>query len=125
MAFFYRHNPKKFNYMPRYFNPEEKAWEEKKAAAGLDSKLTHEEQLRAQMRNKWSASKNEETKEEQRAKLIRRIVSKTIENGVRRGSGKSEERYLKGLLLKVIGSRFARSQTGWAPPSNVRSLSLD
>lgn len=60
--------------MPRYFNPEEKAWEEKKAAAGLDSKLTHEEQLRAQMRNKWSASKNEETKEEQRAKLIRRIV---------------------------------------------------
>ena len=33
MAFFYRHNPKKFNYMPRYFNPEEKAWEEKKAAA--------------------------------------------------------------------------------------------
>ena len=52
MAFFYRHNPKKFNYIPRYYNPEEQAWEEKKAAAGLDSKLTHEEQLRAQMRSK-------------------------------------------------------------------------
>ena len=74
MAFFYRHNPKKFNYIPRYYNPEEQAWEEKKAAAGLDSKLSHEEQLRAQMRQKWGAKKNEETKAEQRAKLIRRIV---------------------------------------------------
>ena len=44
MAFFYRHNPKKFNYKPRYFDPEQQEWEEKKAAAGLDSKLTHEEQ---------------------------------------------------------------------------------
>lgn len=74
MAFFYRHNPKKFNYIPRYYNPEQQAWEEKKAAAGLDSKLTHEEQLRIQMRQKWGAKKNEESKEEQRAKLIRRIV---------------------------------------------------
>ena len=74
MAFFYRHNPKKFNYIPRYFDPEQQAWEEKKAAAGLDSKLTHEEQLRIQMRQKWGAKKNEESKEEQRAKLIRRIV---------------------------------------------------
>ena len=74
MAFFYKHNPKKFNYIPRYFDPEQQAWEEKKAAAGLDSKLTHEEQLRIQMRQKWGAKKNEETKEEQRNKLIRRIV---------------------------------------------------
>ena len=74
MAFFYRHNPKKFNYIPRYYNPAEQEWEEKKAAAGLDSKLTHEEQLRAQMRNKWGAKKNEETKEERRAKTIRRVV---------------------------------------------------
>ena len=49
-------------------------WEEKKAAAGLDSKLTHEEQLRIKMRKSWSAAKEEESKEEQRAKLIRRIV---------------------------------------------------
>lgn len=74
MAFFYKHNPKKFNYIPRYFDPEQQAWEEKKAAAGLDSKLTHEEQLRLQMRQKWGAKKNEESKEEQRNKLIRRIV---------------------------------------------------
>ena len=74
MAFFFRHNPKKFNYIPRYYNPDEQAWEEKKAAAGLDNKLTHEEQLRIKMRQRWSATKNEESKEEQRAKLIRRIV---------------------------------------------------
>ena len=74
MAFFYKHNPKKFNYIPRYFDPEQQAWEEKKAAAGLDSKLTHEEQLRIQMRQKWGVNKNEESKEEQRNKLIRRIV---------------------------------------------------
>ena len=74
MAFFYKHNPRKFNYIPRYFDPEQQAWEEKKAAAGFDSKLTHEEQLRLQMRQKWGAKKNEESKEEQRNKLIRRIV---------------------------------------------------
>ena len=74
MGFFYRHNPKKFNYRPRYFDPEMQEWEEKKAAAGLDSKLTHEEKLRIKMRKSWSVQKDEESKEEQRAKLIRRIV---------------------------------------------------
>ena len=74
MAFFYKHNPKKFNYIPRYYDPEKEAWEQKKAELGYDAKLSHEEQLRAQMRQKWGAKKNEETKAEQRAKLIRRIV---------------------------------------------------
>lgn len=74
MAFFYRHNPKKFNYKPRYFDPEQQEWEEKKAAAGLDSKLTHDEQLRLKMRQSWSAPKNEESTAEKNAKLIRRVV---------------------------------------------------
>jgi hypothetical protein len=74
MAFIYRHNPKKFNYKPRYFDPEQQEWEEKKAAAGLDSKLTHEEQLRLKMRQSWSAPKNEESTAEKNAKLIRRVV---------------------------------------------------
>ena len=30
MAFFYRHKPKKFNYQPRYYDPEMQAWEEKR-----------------------------------------------------------------------------------------------
>ena len=74
MAFFYRHKPKKFNYQPRYYDPEMQEWEEKMAAAGLDTKLSHEEQLRIKMRKSWGAAKDEESKEEQRAKLIRRIV---------------------------------------------------
>lgn len=74
MAFFYRHNPKKFSYKPRYYDPEQQEWEEKKAAAGLDSKLSHEELLRLRMRKSWGAANEEESKEQQRAKLIRRIV---------------------------------------------------
>jgi len=74
MAFFYRHNPKKFNYIPRYYDPEKEAWEQKKAELGYDAKLSHEEQFRAQMRRSWSAPKNEESKEERRVKTIRRIV---------------------------------------------------
>lgn len=74
MAFFYRHKPKKFNYKPRYYDPEMQEWEEKKAAAGLDSKLSHEEQLRIKMRRSWGAARVEESKEEKRAKLIRRIL---------------------------------------------------
>ena len=74
MAFFYKHNPKKFNYIPRYYNPEQEEWERKKAELGYDSKLSHEEQLRIKMRKSWGAAKEEKSKEEQRAKLIRRIV---------------------------------------------------
>lgn len=74
MAFFFRHNPKKFNYIPRYYDPEKEAWEQKKAELGYDAKLSHEDQFRAQMRRSWSAPKNEESKEERRTKMIRRIV---------------------------------------------------
>ncbi len=74
MAFFFRHNPKKFNYIPRYYDPDKEAWEQKKAELGYDAKLSHQEQFRAQMRRSWSAPKNEESKEERRTKAIRRIV---------------------------------------------------
>lgn len=74
MAFFYKHNPKKFNYIPRYYNPEQEEWERKKAERGLDSKLSHEEQLRIKMRQSWGAAKDVESKEEQRVKLIRRVA---------------------------------------------------
>ena len=35
MAFFYKHNPKKFNYIPRYFDPDKEAWEQKKVEIPL------------------------------------------------------------------------------------------
>ena len=74
MAFFYKHNPKKFNYIPRYYDPDKEAWEQKKAELGYDAKLSHEDKFRAEMRRKWHAKETEESTEERRAKTIRRIA---------------------------------------------------
>ena len=60
--------------MPRYYDPDKEAWEQKKAEMGYDADLSHESQFRAQMRRSWSAPKIEESKEERRTKTIRRIV---------------------------------------------------
>ena len=74
MAFFYKHNPKKFNYIPRYYNPEKQALEERKAEMGLDSNLSHEEQLRLEMRKKWGTEKDKEDPSERRSKMLRTII---------------------------------------------------
>lgn len=74
MGFFYKHTPRKFNYIPRFYDPEVEARKQKKAEMGLDSELSHEEQLRMEMRRKWGKNDVEETKEEKRNRLIRRIV---------------------------------------------------
>ena len=52
MGFFMFHRPEmpKFNYIPRYYNPEKEALEKKKAAMGLDSELSDSEKLRVKMR---------------------------------------------------------------------------
>ena len=48
MAFsmFHAPKPRKFNYTPRYFDPNQEALEKKKAAMGLDSKLSEQEKRR-------------------------------------------------------------------------------
>ena len=74
MGFFYRHKPKGYNYIPRYFDPEKEAWEQKKAEAGLSSSLSHEEQLRLQMRKKWGVDKDKEDPSERRTKTVRTFV---------------------------------------------------
>lgn len=74
MGFFYKHKPKGFNYIPRYYNPEKEAWEQKKAEAGLETNLSHEEQLRLQMRKKWGTEKNAEDPSERRYNMIRTFV---------------------------------------------------
>ncbi|MBR4147325.1 MAG: hypothetical protein IKU00_05470 [Bacteroidales bacterium] len=74
MGFFYRHKPKGFNYVPRYYNPEKEAWEQKKAEAGLNSTLSHEEELRLQMRKKWGVDKDKETPADRRSKVLRAII---------------------------------------------------
>ncbi len=74
MAFFYRPKPKKFNYIPRYYDPDKEAWEQKKAEKGMDTKLSHEEQLRLQMRKRWKRASQEEIKAERRQKTLRAFV---------------------------------------------------
>jgi hypothetical protein len=74
MGFFYRPKPKGFNYIPRYYDPEKEAWEQKKAEAGLNTNLSHEEELRLQMRKKWGVNKDKEDPSERRSKMIRTLI---------------------------------------------------
>ena len=52
MGFYVFHTPKprKFNYTPRYFDPNQETLEKKKAAMGLDSKLSEYEKRRMRIR---------------------------------------------------------------------------
>ena len=74
MGFFYRHKPKGFNYIPRYYDPQKEEWERKKAEAGYESSLSHEEQFRLQMRNKWGTNKDAEDSSERRYKTVRALI---------------------------------------------------
>ena len=74
MGFFYKHKPRGFNYIPRYYDPQKEEWERKKAEAGLPSDLSHEEQLRLEMRKKWGVDKDKEDPSERRYKTIRTLI---------------------------------------------------
>ena len=74
MGFFYKHKPKGFNYIPRYYDPQKEEWERKKAEAGVSSNLSHEEQLRLEMRKKWGTEKDKEDPSERRYKMIRTFI---------------------------------------------------
>ena len=74
MGFFYKHKPRGFNYIPRYYDPQKEEWERKKAEAGLPSNLSHEEQLRLEMRKKWGVDKDKEDPSERRAKTVRIVI---------------------------------------------------
>lgn len=55
MGIFMFHRPEmpKFNYIPRYYDPEKEALEKKKAAMGLDSNLSDNEKFRVRMKKSW------------------------------------------------------------------------
>ena len=58
MGFYFFHTPKprKFNYIPRYFDPNQEALEKKKAAMGYDSKLSEQEKRRMRIRTGFGYS---------------------------------------------------------------------
>ena len=74
MGFFYKHKPKGYNYIPRYYDPQKEEWERKKAEQGYDSKLSHEEQLRLEMRKKWGTNKDQDDPSERRYKTLRAVI---------------------------------------------------
>ncbi|KAF0130647.1 MAG: hypothetical protein FD155_1457 [Bacteroidetes bacterium] len=45
--------PKKFQYIPRFYNPEKEALEHRKAALGLESELSDHEKLRLKLNSTW------------------------------------------------------------------------
>lgn len=65
MAFYIFHTPKpkRFNYIPRFYDPNKEALEKKKAAMGYDSNLSEQEKLRMRMKTRWGYEPNEEKKE--------------------------------------------------------------
>ena len=77
MGFFMFHRPEmpKFNYIPRYYDPEKEELEKRKAAMGLDSNLSDSDRLRIQMRKKWGRIGDDgRAKRNSSAKTLRYVV---------------------------------------------------
>jgi len=54
--------PKQFTYKPRYYDEDKEALEQKKAAMGLEAKVSHREGLRLQMSRRWHKGEDVEEK---------------------------------------------------------------
>ncbi len=62
--------PKSFNYTPRYYDPKKEELEKKKAAMGIESELSHNEELRLRMSSRWGKKSVEDDKS-----LLSKIVT--------------------------------------------------
>jgi hypothetical protein len=51
---------KQFKYNPRFYDPDKEALEQKKAAMGFESTVSHRENLRMQMNRRWHKNKKDE-----------------------------------------------------------------
>lgn len=65
--------PKRFSYKPRYYDPDKEALEKRKAELGIENKLTHKEELKLQMSNRWG--KNHATDERS---MLSRVINYLI-----------------------------------------------
>lgn len=59
-SFFHTPKPRSFNYIPRYYNPQQEALEKKKAAMGLDSNLSEREKRRLRIRTAYGYGTDED-----------------------------------------------------------------
>lgn len=51
--------PRQFKYTPRYYDADKEELEQKKAALGLESTVSHRENLRLQMSRRWHRNRND------------------------------------------------------------------
>lgn len=61
-SFFNAPKPRRFNYQPRFFDPEMEEWKRKKAEKGLDTDLTEEEKMRIRLRRGWNRTEDDSKK---------------------------------------------------------------
>ena len=62
-SFFNAPKPRKYNYIPRFYDPDMEEWKQKKAARGVDTDLSDEEKLRMRMRRSWGHGDEESKKD--------------------------------------------------------------
>lgn len=73
--FFYRPKPKRFNYVPRYYDPVKEAREQRKAELGLGSaEMSKEELFRAKMRSKWRTNDDADTKKSRAQRTLKAVI---------------------------------------------------
>lgn len=61
-SFFNAPKPRRYNYIPRFYDPDVEAWKQKKAARGIETDLSDEEKLRMRMRRSWGLNEEGESK---------------------------------------------------------------
>jgi|FLOH01.1.fsa_nt_gi hypothetical protein len=66
--------PKSFKYNPRYYDEKKEELEKRKAAMGLDSRITHDEGLRLRMDKRWRAGSNNVEEKSILARIITYLI---------------------------------------------------
>ncbi len=62
--------PKRFSYKPRYYDEDIEALEQRKAALGYNSKVSHREGLRLQIARRWHRGGHDKEEKSTLSKLI-------------------------------------------------------
>lgn len=73
--------PKSFKYTPRFYDPKKEELEKRKASLGLDSKLTHNEQLRLRMSRRWRSSSNDDVGKSTLSRVVTYLIYATFIGG--------------------------------------------
>ena len=66
--------PKSFKYKPRYYDQQKEELEKRKAALGLDNKLTHDEGLRLRMDKRWRAGSSSDEEKSILARIVTYLI---------------------------------------------------